>query len=807
MQSRGTQTLRLMAVYDETLTGFLAGTWPRSANGYDLLKLGPGTLWLQEASACDHRIACSQGWLRARATDAGSSLGTATVELSAGSGLRLDAVAATDTPMGTLLARGGAATLHVNGVSGGGTWTAAGLARENRAVLTVRGTGTYSPYVLTANDKFKLDAAPAVINGIIAPHFVESSGDFLTYNAAGRGIERVAAYTAGDINAAAADAVYSAPAAQTLTADREIHALKTGSNIAGAGLDLTLGSGGLVASAGTPVIDCNLQCNDREGVIWNSVALTLNGAVKGVNGLTKAGSGTLTVNATNLYAGVTTLNAGVLQLGVSDALPADQPLALMGATLDLNGRDQALLGGLALSAGTIQNSSATASTLTMSGRVVYDGVTRVNIAPDNTRSLSAVLAGPVLFDVTDGLDNPDLRIGYYANYQHRPVSISGTASIVKNGAGTLSLRGANTFVGTVTVNQGMLVGDFPATGVSPFGHSANAFILNGNGTLFCTSPGTFNLGTVTFSGNNTMKFSVGQSSGSWTIPSVTRASGSRGTFAFGGSWDAVAYYDYLGANIQLYVSDWMANDPSVNGMLPAYYVHAGYQSDLGNASHVRVNAANGASLPANYDRTTLTGALSTHKVDLAAAASLADDLGVWALRTSFDIGVTAGSPHPDTGQRRVDCERQLRHRTPPALRSGWLGRGAGLCGGGRRRHTRRPDRHHCRADKVRGWRAGAAVGQHRLCGRDVGAGGHPGDRRCAGAGRGQRGHSHPVRRHPCGRRQLRHEPAAGRRRPHHDAGRQRAHGWSVWLAYPARRHRGCHGSRGCDYPGHMQLGV
>jgi autotransporter-associated beta strand protein len=651
----------------------LAGTLGFPASGYDLVKYGAAYLRVSDPNTFSHKLGIYDGPLRGTAMSAGSPFGTAAVELNQSGGLRLDAVAGvSDTPMGKLNPHSGAPSLQVVGVSGGGTWTATDLQRDNRAVLTVLGSGGAA---LQTTDKFKIAAAPAVVNGMAAPYLVEASGDFLTYNAGGRGIERVASYTAGDINAAGAASVYSAPSAQTLTANREVYALKTGANISGANVDLTVGSGGVVVN-GAATIDCNLQFNGQEGVIWNSATLAVNGAIKGTNGLTKAGVGTLTLNTNNTYAGVTTVNAGSLLLGVSDALPTNQPLALANVTFDLNGKNQTL-GGLTIGAGALQNNSVAASTLGLSGTVVYNGVTgRANIAPPMGKTLSIVLGGATTFDVADGADYPDLRVGYYENYQDCPVAISGaSAPVTKNGAGALHFRGANTFAGTVTVNRGVLSGEFFSAPLSPFGNTSNPMVLNGNGTVVCGNGGTWTFGPVSFSGGNALQFTAGSAPASWTIPSVTRAAGSRGTLVFAGNAFGGTYNDHLLANLSLFVTGWMSPDPNVNGMLPACCVLTPYLVN-GFASHAVVNTGTGRTTPAGYDQTTFTGATATKKVDLAAAAALGADANIWALRTSYNVTVSAGSPTLTLGSGGLIANATC--TISPSLKFGATGAAEGL---------------------------------------------------------------------------------------------------------------------------------
>jgi len=137
-------------------------------------------------------------------------------------------------------------------------------------------------------------------------------------------------------------------------------------------------------------------------------------AANGAGGLTKLGTGTLTLSGTNTFTGPTNINAGTLTLG--------NALALQGSTLNYNGAGGALSFGTLTSAtfgglqGTqslvLQNSSSTAVALTVGGN-------------GTSTTYSGVLTGP--------------------------------GSLVKTGAGSLTLTGNNTYAGATTVNSGTLV--------------------------------------------------------------------------------------------------------------------------------------------------------------------------------------------------------------------------------------------------------------------------------------------------------------------------------------------------------------
>lgn len=127
--------------------------------------------------------------------------------------------------------------------------------------------------------------------------------------------------------------------------------------------------------------------------------------------LTKNGSGTLTLSALNTYTGATNVNGGTLSMGVANAIASSSAVAVnTGATLAFNDLNQTLnnLSG----AGTISLGTAGATVLTASS------------------TTDSTFAG----------------------------TIGGAGSLIKTGAGTLTLTGSSSYAGSTTIASGALVG-------------------------------------------------------------------------------------------------------------------------------------------------------------------------------------------------------------------------------------------------------------------------------------------------------------------------------------------------------------
>lgn len=177
---------------------------------------------------------------------------------------------------------------------------------------------------------------------------------------------------------------------------------------------------------------------------------TITGVLTGTGRLTKLGTGTLTLAGNNTYSGGTTINGGTLRLEHNNALGTGA-LTVLGSTIDY-----------------------------ANGLTVGNAIDLQNNVTLNVTSGSATQGG----------------------------AITGTFGVIKEGAGTLVLTGANSYTGGTTINAGALIG----TTASLPGNITNratlvfdqAFsgvyggVLSGTGTLVKSG-----VGTVVMSGANT----------------------------------------------------------------------------------------------------------------------------------------------------------------------------------------------------------------------------------------------------------------------------------------------------------------
>ncbi|WP_187640191.1 autotransporter domain-containing protein [Bosea sp. F3-2] len=238
-------------------------------------------------------------------------------------------------------------------------------------------------------------------------------------------------------------------------------------------------------------------------VAGGSFSIESGATLSGSGALIKTGAGTMFLAGANSHGG-TVVEAGLLQTNEVNTL-GPGPLTVNGGTLDLNGFNQSVAGlsgtggAIALGTATLTTSSASstsyagvitgsgtlvkggAGTQTFTGANAYIGGTTINAgtlalsgagslamtgalnlanagagfdisAADGNRTIGA-LAGSAATTVALGAHT--LILGDAFNQTFAGV-IGGSGGLVKQGAGTLTLDGANTYTGGTTINAGTL---------------------------------------------------------------------------------------------------------------------------------------------------------------------------------------------------------------------------------------------------------------------------------------------------------------------------------------------------------------
>jgi autotransporter-associated beta strand protein len=356
---------------------------------------------------------------------------------------------------------------------------------------------------------------------------------------------------AGATNALAANSAFSIGSRQML--DLASFNQTIGS-LAGAG-DVTLGSATLTTG------------NDN-------TSTTFSGSISGSGGLTKIGAGTLTLSGNNSYSGGTAINGGTLAVSTDDNLGRrsgglafdggtlqvvprfffstfstnrDITLNAGGGTVDTNGNDATL-------AGTIAGLGALAKigdgTLTLSGNNTYSGGTAINggtlaVSTDSNLGNSSgglafnfgtlQIASGLLSTFTSNRAITLNGVGTIDTNRNDATlggTISGPGSLIKVGAGTLTVSGSNIYTGATVVAGGTLslTGDIsPSSGVfvgpnaTLAGTGTAPGVLVAGGTLMPgTSVGTLNVrGSLVFTSAATYLININATTSSLTNVSGT----------------------------------------------------------------------------------------------------------------------------------------------------------------------------------------------------------------------------------------------------------------------------------------------
>jgi fibronectin-binding autotransporter adhesin len=212
-----------------------------------------------------------------------------------------------------------------------------------------------------------------------------------------------------------------------------------------------------------------------------SMTVSYGGVIAGASTLTKSGTGTLILSGTNTHTGTTAVSAGVLRIQNVSALGATSTgtTVASGAALELDGSGMnvaepitSLNGTGVANAGALRN---LANDNTWSGLITLAGTTRIN-TDSGTFSLSAGINANTRALTLGGAGNWDVS------------AITGTtATLTKDGAGSLPLYATNTYAGRTTLNGGVVtIASDAALGPAPVVPTASHLSFSG-GTLATTT--------------------------------------------------------------------------------------------------------------------------------------------------------------------------------------------------------------------------------------------------------------------------------------------------------------------------------
>ncbi|MDR4501492.1 MAG: autotransporter-associated beta strand repeat-containing protein [Nitrospirales bacterium] len=235
--------------------------------------------------------------------------------------------------------------------------------------------------------------------------------------------------------------------------------------------------------------------------ISSGYTLILPEAIAGTGGLSKQGLGTLALGSSNPFTGATNIIAGTLQLFGSGALGNGNAVTLgASGTLDLNDVSTTIgsltgSGAALLGTGTLTVGDATSTTfagiLSETGSLVKQGTGTLTLSGANTYSGATNITAGIL--------------------QLNGSGTLGVGSAVTLGAsGTLDLNDVSATIGSLTGSGAALlgtgtltVGDATSTTFAGILSEAGSLVKQGTGTLTLSGANTYSGGTtVTSAGND-----------------------------------------------------------------------------------------------------------------------------------------------------------------------------------------------------------------------------------------------------------------------------------------------------------------
>ena len=412
---------------------------------------------------------------------------TSNMTLNAASSLALDTTAGNFTQSSALTAARALIKLGANTLTLSGNNTYTGATTISAGTLTVSGgsaladTGAVS---VSSGAVFNLSASET-IGSIAGAGNVTLGANTLT-----TGSDNSSTTLSGVLSGASGALTKSGTGTLTLSGANTYTGATTISagtiqighaNGLGSGGNITFSGGGLKYGTGITTDLSSRIKNSGSAILvdTNGESVTWGTALGSTNsgGLTKNGTGTLTLSGNNTYTGTTTISAGTLTVSGGSAIVDTGAVSVSsGAVFNLSASETigsiAGAGNVTLGANTLttgsDNSSTTLSgvlsgasgaltksgtgTLTLSGANTYTGATTISAGTLQISSTGLLGGG----NYSQTIANSGTFLFGSNSDQTLGGVISGAGVLMKDGTGTLTLTGANTYTGATTISAGTL---------------------------------------------------------------------------------------------------------------------------------------------------------------------------------------------------------------------------------------------------------------------------------------------------------------------------------------------------------------